>query len=159
MKYNELNITSAKAPKRVGRGISAGQGKTAGRGTKGQNSRAGSGSRPGFEGGQNPLMQRLPKLRGFHSHRTKAEVVYTGDLNELKSSKVDNFSLHLGGLISSPYVVVKLILNGAVDKKLEVALQSVSTQAEEAIQKAGGSFKTVPRIGRPLKVKTKSATK
>ena len=50
---------------RVGRGIAAGQGKTAGRGTKGQGSRVGSTRKPGFEGGQNPLMKRLPKVRGF----------------------------------------------------------------------------------------------
>ena len=60
MKYHELTSTSQKSPKRVGRGIAAGQGKTAGRGTKGQGARTGSSKRPGFEGGQNPLMQRLP---------------------------------------------------------------------------------------------------
>ena len=57
MKYNELNLTPFRSPKRVGRGIAAGQGKTAGRGTKGQKSRTGSGKKPGFEGGQNPLAQ------------------------------------------------------------------------------------------------------
>ena len=61
MKYNELEIRPKKLAKRVGRGISAGQGKTAGRGTKGQKSRTGYRKNPGFEGGQNPLMQALPK--------------------------------------------------------------------------------------------------
>ena len=61
MKYNELTLTADKQPRRVGRGISAGQGKTAGRGTKGQRSRAGSSKKPGFEGGQTPLYRRLPK--------------------------------------------------------------------------------------------------
>ncbi len=71
MKFNELNMTAKKSKKRVGRGIAAGHGKTAGRGTKGQNARTG-GVRPGFEGGQNPLMQRFPKLRGFTiSHRPR----------------------------------------------------------------------------------------
>jgi len=69
MKYNELNISKDKNARRVGRGISAGRGKTAGRGTKGQKARAGSRRKPGFEGGQNPLMNRIPKLRGFKQFR------------------------------------------------------------------------------------------
>ena len=89
MKYNELQITANKDKKRVGRGIAAGQGKTAGRGTKGQRSRTGSGRKPGFEGGQNPLMQRLPKMRGFRSFRTAASNVYTDQLEAL-GAKVDN---------------------------------------------------------------------
>lgn len=83
MKYGDLSISSDKKSKRVGRGISAGRGKTAGRGTKGQSSRSGGRVRPGFEGGQNPLYLRLPKLPGFKSHRPKAENVYTGQINEL----------------------------------------------------------------------------
>ena len=72
MKYNELSPVAGKSRKRVGRGIAAGQGKTAGRGTKGQGARTGSSKRPGFEGGQNPLMQRLPKLAGFKSKAVRA---------------------------------------------------------------------------------------
>jgi large subunit ribosomal protein L15 len=83
MKYNELNLKANKAKTRVGRGIAAGKGKTAGRGTKGQGSRTGSSARPGFEGGQNPLMQRLPKLRGFKSHKTKHENIFTDQLARL----------------------------------------------------------------------------
>ncbi len=83
MKFHELETTAHKSGRRVGRGIAAGRGKTAGRGTKGQKARTGSGRRPGFEGGQNPLMQRLPKLRGFRSNRVPAENVYTGQLNDL----------------------------------------------------------------------------
>ena len=78
MQYHQLQVTKKQSKKRVGRGISAGQGKTAGRGTKGQNSRTGGKRRPGFEGGQTPLMIRLPKLRGFTSHAPKTESVYTG---------------------------------------------------------------------------------
>src|ERR1700693_1335574 len=99
MKYNELTISSNKNPKRVGRGIAAGQGKTAGRGTKGQNSRSGSTRKPGFEGGQNPLMQRLPKLHGFRSYKVKAETITTRQLNNLGIAKVDNQSLFSAGLI------------------------------------------------------------
>lgn len=146
MKYNQLDVTANRDRRRVGRGISAGQGKTAGRGTKGQNAR-GSGTRPGFEGGQNPLMQRLPKLRGFRSIRPKAETIYTGQLDELGAT-VDNFVLAKAGLVSSPYVKVKLILKGEVTKKVVVKLQAASENAVATVQKAGGSFQAVPRVGR-----------
>ncbi len=92
MKYNELQTSKPKSARRLGRGISAGQGKTAGRGTKGQRSRTGSKRRPGFEGGQNPLMQRLPKLPGFRSIRPKSELVYTGQLNQFSGQTADNFT-------------------------------------------------------------------
>lgn len=157
MKYNELNVNANRQARRVGRGISAGQGKTAGRGTKGQKARTGSGRRPGFEGGQNPLMQRLPKLPGFRSIRPKAENVRTGELEAVKG-KVDNYSLAEAGLVSSPYVRVKLLLGGEVTKKFDVKLQGASESAIAAIQKAGGSFEKVPQVKRTAKEKT-AATK
>src|SRR5947209_1277427 len=107
MKYNELQLKKNKPGKRVGRGIAAGQGKTAGRGTKGQKARTGASARPGFEGGQNPLMQRLPKLPGFRSIHTKAELVYTGQLDRFANNTVDTAALAEAGLISSAYVSVK----------------------------------------------------
>lgn len=152
MKYHELNISRHKNHKRVGRGISAGQGKTAGRGTKGQNSRAGSGRRPGFEGGQNPLIQRLPKLRGFTSHRKVVENVYTGQINEL-SGLIDNHKVAEAGLVSNPHVSVKLIVKGEVTKKLTVKLQSASKSSISAIQKAGGTFSPTVQVARPKKEK------
>lgn len=155
MKYNELNVSSNKGTRRVGRGIAAGQGKTAGRGTKGQGSRTGSSRRPGFEGGQNPLMQRLPKLPGFRSIRVKAENVYTGQLNMLKGT-VDNFSLVEANLISSPYVRVKVITKGSLTKKLDVRVQLASESAIAAIQKAGGTFEKTPQVKRTAKEKTTS---
>src|SRR5438128_999530 len=109
MKFHELKTNTPKSAKRVGRGIAAGQGKTAGRGTKGQMSRTGAKKRPGFEGGQNPLAQRLPKLQGFRSHKPKAENVYTGQLDALSAVAIDTFALAEAGLISNPYVRVKLI--------------------------------------------------
>src|SRR4051812_15744538 len=98
MKYNELTISRNKSKRRVGRGISAGQGKTAGRGTKGQGARKSGGVRPGFEGGQMPLYMRVPKLRGFKSKRTPAEVVYTGQLDAIKTSIIDTKALAEAGL-------------------------------------------------------------
>lgn len=147
MKFHELQTSKKKSSRRVGRGISAGSGKTAGRGTKGQSSRAGGKVRPGFEGGQNPLIKRLPKLPGFRSIRPKAELIYTGQLDDIKGV-VDNFSLFNAGLITSPYVRVKLVVKGDVTKKTDVKLQSASESAIEKVQKAGGSFTVVPQVKR-----------
>jgi large subunit ribosomal protein L15 len=152
MKYNELQPVSSKSRKRVGRGIAAGQGKTAGRGTKGQGARTGYSKRPGFEGGQNPLMQRLPKLHGFRSGKVKAENVFTNQLNDL-GAKVDNNTLAEKGLVSSPFVSVKLLTRGELTKKVTVSLQAASESAVEAVQKAGGEFNVVPRQARPASKK------
>lgn len=153
MKLHELNATRKKSAKRVGRGISAGQGKTAGRGTKGQNARSGGRVRPGFEGGQTPVYQSLPTLPGFRSIRTKAENIYTGQLDQLAGKTVDNFSLADAGLTSSPYAKVKLIQKGEVTKKVTVKLQSASESAKAAVQKAGGTFEPIPQIKRQPKEK------
>jgi large subunit ribosomal protein L15 len=147
MKYNELILTKQKPSYRSGRGISQGRGKTGGRGTKGQGARK-SPTKHGFEGGQNPLYSRLPKLRGFKSHRYQNEVVYTGQLNDLKPAIIDSKVLHQAGLISNPYVVVKLILKGEVTAKKQVKLQLASKNAIDAIAKAGGEFSPVIRVAR-----------
>ncbi len=152
MKYHELATRSFKPTRRLGRGISAGQGKTAGRGTKGQNSRAGSSRKPGFEGGQNPLMQRLPKLRGFTSHRPKSYNVYTGQLADLGTT-VDNFSLAEAGLVPGPYVFVKLIVKGDLTNKVNVKLQGASKSAITIIKQKGGNFTKTPQVKRQPKDK------
>jgi large subunit ribosomal protein L15 len=151
MKYHELQVTKQKKPNRVGRGISAGQGKTAGRGTKGQNARAGHSHRSGFEGGQTPLMKRLPKLRGFRSIRPKVENVYTSALNEFENKTADNTTLFEAGLISSPYVKVKIVLKGEITKKVTVVVQGASKGATEAINKAGGTVTIVEQVKRQKK--------
>ena len=158
MKFNELKTTHVKSPKRVGRGIAAGQGKTAGRGTKGYGSRTGSKAKPGFAGGQNPIMQALPKLPGFRSHRIKMENVFTDQLAGLKTLAVDCHTLAKAGLISSSYVRVKLLSRGEVAGKLSVELQGASLHAIEAIEKAGGTVKIVPQIGRPVTSLKSTAT-
>lgn len=155
MKYNELNATKQRPPKRVGRGISAGQGKTAGRGTKGQGARK-SPVRAGFEGGQTPLAMRLPKLRGFKSHRTPVEVVYTGQLDAIKTATVDTEALFKAKLISNPHVVVKLIVQGEVKAKHDIKLAAASAGAVEMVKKAGGSFTKTDRLARAAKIKTKN---
>jgi large subunit ribosomal protein L15 len=155
MKYNELNVSKHKSGRRVGRGIAAGQGKTAGRGTKGQGARTGSKARPGFSGGQNPLMQKLPKLPGFRSYRTKAENVFTGDLEQFAGKIVDTAVLADAGLISNAYVTVKLLKRGDLTKKVTVKLAGASSTAVDAVEKAGGSFEKVARQGRPVTSKKK----
>lgn len=145
MKFNELKTTKAKKANRVGRGIAAGQGKTAGRGTKGQNARAGSGKKPGFEGGQNPLYKRIPKLRGFTQFRSKPTTITTSQLNQFKGL-VDNFTLYEAKLLSDPSEVARVVVRGDLNTKVDVKLQAASEKAVEAITKAGGSFVKTDRV-------------
>lgn len=144
MKYNELNISADRKKNRVGRGISAGQGKTAGRGTKGQGSRAGSSRKPGFEGGQNPLKSRIPKLRGFRSLTEKPVTITTAVLNNF-DGLVDNYTLYQAKVLSQPDQRARVVLRGELTKKLEVRLQGASANATAAITKAGGSFHVTER--------------
>lgn len=143
MKYNELQVSSHKDRKRVGRGISAGGGKTAGRGTKGQGSRTGKKLGAMFQGGQNGIKSAIPKSRGFKSLRTPAQVVYLDRLNELKGS-VDNFKLYEAGLISTPFHNVKVILRGELSSKLTLKVQAASKSVVAAVEKAGGVFEKTP---------------
>ncbi len=156
MKYNDLTTAKRKSLKRVGRGIAAGQGKTAGRGTKGQNSRTGSSRKPGFEGGQNPLMQRLPKLRGFTSHKTPNEVVYTGQLELLKGKTIGNVELAEAGLISNAFVTVKLLVKGELKAAKSVSIQAASAGAITAVEAAGGKVAIVERNARVKTVEKQS---
>lgn len=145
MKYNELKTTRNRKSNRVGRGIAAGQGKTAGRGTKGQKSRAGSGRKPGFEGGQNPLYKRIPKLRGFKPFWAKPVTVTTAQLNNFKGN-VDNFTLYEAKILSNPSEIARVVVRGELKSKVDVKLQGASQNAIEAINKAGGSFEKVERV-------------
>lgn len=156
MKYNELQVSSNKSKKRVGRGISAGQGKTAGRGTKGQGARTGNKFGPTFMGGQGVLVQRIPKKRGFRSLKAKAQVVYTAQLNEVKGATIDAMSLYEAGLIATPYHTVKLILRGEYKGKATVKLQSASQGAVKMLEKAGGSFKAVDVAALPASNKERA---
>jgi large subunit ribosomal protein L15 len=148
MKIHQIERKSSKKVTRVGRGIAAGKGKTAGRGTKGQKSRTGKKLRIGFEGGQVSYAERLPKNKGFKSFKTKSEVVYTKSLEKLDSKKViDNYVLAEAKLISSPFVVTKLILSGDDLKSVfTVKVQAASKGAIEVIQKVGGNVEIVARV-------------
>jgi len=145
MKFNELKTTRVKQANRVGRGIAAGQGKTAGRGTKGQNARAGSSRKPGFEGGQNPLYKRIPKLRGFTPFWDKPATVTTGQLSQF-SGVVDNFTLYEAKILNDPADIARVVVRGDLTSKVQVSLQGASEKAIETITKAGGSFNKVDRV-------------
>jgi large subunit ribosomal protein L15 len=157
MKAHELQLTSKKDRKRVGRGIGSGYGKTAGRGTKGQNSRTGGGVRIGFAGGQNPLAKLLPKKRGFRAiFPTITQAVNVESLERFKDgTTVDIDALAKAGLIKKSDVRVKLLAHGELTKKLTVKVQAVSAKAREAVEKAGG---TVELTELP-KVHSKKATR
>lgn len=160
MKFNELDLQKKKSNTRVGRGISAGKGKTAGRGTKGQKARTGKKIRAGFEGGQNPLMMRIPKLKGFKAWRSKAQVVYTENLSLVQGKTIDNFTLTEAGLIADPYHSVKIITRGEAPKGVKVAVQNASASAIESIEKGGGSFESVSVPQRPkTEARAKDAAK
>ena len=130
--------------KRVGRGIGSGLGKTAGRGTKGQNARSGGGVRPGFEGGQLPLFQRLPKI-GFNSQSHKDyAIVNIEKLNCFEEGAVvDAESLIAAGLIKDVLDGVKVLGQGELNKKLTVKVNKISKSAQAAIEAAGGSVEVI----------------
>jgi large subunit ribosomal protein L15 len=133
---------STKKRKRVGRGNGSGHGSTAGRGDKGQKSRAGGTKGPGFEGGQNPLAMRLPKLPGFKNRwRQEYEIVNVGRLEALyaKGDVVDVESLHAKGVVKSVDVVVKVLGDGELTKALTVKADKVSGSAKTKIEAAGGT--------------------
>ncbi|NMA36791.1 MAG: 50S ribosomal protein L15, partial [Papillibacter sp.] len=135
---------SVKEGKRKGRGIGTGNGKTAGRGHKGQKARAGGSIRAGFEGGQMPLVRRLPK-RGFNNIFAKPlEFVNVSDLNCFEDgAKVDAQALLDAGLLSKCKYGVKILGNGELSKKLTVCASAFSESAKEKIEAAGGKTEVV----------------
>jgi large subunit ribosomal protein L15 len=147
---------STKSSKRVARGIGGKGGKTAGRGTKGQRSRGRGKVARGFEGGQMPLKQRVPKLKGFtNPFRVEYAAVNLDTLSELGESKVDPAVLAAHGLVRSG-AFVKVLARGEITSKIEVHAHAVSKAAEAAITDAGGSVTLIPlpfkgegKAGRP----------
>ena len=125
--------------KRVGRGIGSGLGKTAGRGHKGQKSRAGGFHKVGFEGGQMPLQRRLPK-RGFNSlTRARNYQIRLADLENLPLDEIDLLALQVAGLVPGDALSAKVILAGAITRKLTLKGVGVTKGAKEAIEAAGGT--------------------
>ena len=130
---------SKKARKRVGRGIGSGLGKTCGRGHKGQKSRSGGFHKVGFEGGQMPLQRRLPK-RGFNSlTRARNYQVRLADIENLPIDEIDLLALQVAGLVPGDALSAKVILAGAITRKVALKGVGVTKGAKAAIEAAGGS--------------------
>jgi large subunit ribosomal protein L15 len=148
MKLHDLQPApgSKKRKKRVGRGIAAGQGKTAGRGTKGQNARSGGSKGPYFEGGQLPLMRRLPFKRGFTN-------IWRVDYSEVNLDRLDGFAqgaevspetLAEAGIIKSAQKPVVILGQGKLNKPLTVKAHRFSASARAKIEAAGGAVEVLP---------------
>ncbi len=131
---------ATKKRKRLGIGPGSGTGKTAGRGHKGQKARSGGKVRAGFEGGQMPLVQRLPKVGFTNPFRKEYQVVNLDDLvrKEL-SGEITTAVLKKAGLIASVNHRVKILGRGNVSAVLQVKVDAVSASAAEKIAQAGGS--------------------
>src|SRR5205823_14538309 len=132
---------SHRARIRKGRGPGSGIGKTAGRGGKGQTARAGGQTRPGFEGGQMPLMRRIPK-RGFtNPFKQAAQVVNVRHLGQLaEGAEVTPETLFGAGLVRRPDRPIKLLGMGDVQRKFSVKGVTVSASARSKIEQAGGTI-------------------
>lgn len=147
MRQDELSPApgSKKNRKRVGRGDGSGHGTYSGRGSKGQKSRAGFSIRPGFEGGQLPIIQRLPRKRGFHNiFRTEYSVVSLGKLNIFPAdSEVTPEKLVAAGVIKSLRQPIKVLANGDINHPLVVKANKFSAAARAKIEAAGGKVEEV----------------
>jgi large subunit ribosomal protein L15 len=147
MKLHELSpvLGARKSRKRVGRGCGSGHGTYSGRGCKGNKCRAGWGVRPGFEGGQLPLIKRLPEKRGFVN-------IFKQDYSEVNLKSLNTFeagsdvtaeSLLKAGLINSARKPVKVLATGEIDRPLTVRANKFSATAKAKIEAAGGTAEEV----------------
>jgi len=131
--------------KRVGRGDGSGHGSYSGKGCKGQKSRAGGGVRLGFEGGQLPLVKRLPRKRGFTNlFRTEYSIVNVGELKAFSANaKITAKELLDSGIIKSAKRPVKILAGGDIDRPLVIKANKFSAAAEKKIVAAGGKAEAI----------------
>jgi large subunit ribosomal protein L15 len=144
IKLNELKPApgSKKDRTRVGRGEGSGKGKTAGRGTKG--TRARGEVHLFFEGGQMPLVRRIPKLKGFTPPNRKTYgAVNVSDLADLDVTEVGPDELRAAGLVKKRDKLIKILGGGEMSKKLTVRAHAVSASARQKIESAGGSVEII----------------
>ena len=141
---------SKKDRKRVGRGDGSGHGTYSGRGSKGQKSRAGYKMRPGFEGGQLPLIKRLPKKRGFTNiFRLEYSVVNISRLNIFEAeSEVTPEKLAAAGVVKSLRHPIKILAAGDIDRPLSVTANRFSAAAKAKIEAAGGKVEEIERAAK-----------
>lgn len=163
MQQHELRPPrGAKRPrKRIGRGNASGTGTYAGKGMKGQQARAGSGPRPGFEGGQTPLIRRLPVRRGFRNpFRIAFTPVNLRDLARFPAqAEVTPESLQQAGLVHSSEDAIKVLGDGEVASALTVRVHRVSAPARAKIEAAGGSVQELMPRREPKVRKVKDRKK
>ena len=160
MNLNDIHrgIKKYKTRKRVGRGPGSGHGKTCGRGHKGQGSRAGFSMHPTFEGGQMPLVRRIPK-RGFNNRwALTVAVVNIGELDKrfAEGDEVNIETLKAKSLAKGSFDVLKVLANGELTKKLKVSAHRFSKSAKDKIEKAGGEIVVLPGKAPVVKNKMKS---
>ena len=144
MRLHELQAPrgSRKSRKRVGRGEGSGHGKTAGRGTKG--TRARGAMKPGFEGGQMPLVRRLPKLKGFTPpHRKVFGAVNVAALASIESSTIGPDELRATGLVRKKDRIIKVLGRGEIDRPVTVRAHAFSASARAKIEAAGGAAEVI----------------
>jgi large subunit ribosomal protein L15 len=144
MKVHDLKPSpgSTRARRRVGRGIAGKGGKTAGRGTKGQGAR--DNVKPGFEGGQLPLKQRIPKLKGFKNpFRVEYNVINLDTLEGFDGDVVSPETLRAKGLVHK-HGLVKVLARGELTRRVQVSAHGFSRAAVAAIESAGGSVEVLP---------------
>jgi large subunit ribosomal protein L15 len=136
--------------KRVGRGNASGHGTYSGKGMKGQKARSGKGPRVGFEGGQTPLIKRLPHRRGFfNAFRVEYSPVNVGQLERFEAgTEVTPELLRQVGIIKSLRQPVKVLGDGQISKALIVRVHGFSAAAKEKIEAAGGSAEEVAHASR-----------
>ena len=145
MKLDELQPTpgTKKKRKRLGCGPGSGHGKTSGKGHKGQRSRSGSKIHPWFEGGQMPLLRRLPK-RGFTNiFRKEYQVVNIADLARFSEAEISIEALHKSGLARKKTLPVKLLGTGQIDRAVKITVHACSKTAKELVEKAGGEVRLI----------------
>lgn len=147
MRQNEISPApgSKKDRKRVGRGDSSGHGSFSGKGSKGQKARSGFQMRPGFEGGQLPIIKRLPEKRGFvNIFKTEYSIVNTGKLNVFASgSEVTPNEMITAGLIKTLRYPVKVLADGTLQHQLTVKANKFSAAAKAKIESAGGKAEEI----------------
>ena len=146
MKLHELKpaFGSTTAPKRLGRGVGSGLGKTSGKGHKGAKARSGGGKRPGFEGGQMPLVRRLPKRGFYNKFRTEYVAINVSRLDIFEDGDtVTPVDLIEYGIIKNIEDGVKIMGNGEITKKLTVQANKFTASAKEKIEAAGGKAEVI----------------
>jgi len=149
MKLHELTPPrgAKEERRRLGRGLGSGRGKTAGKGTKGQKARSGGGVPAYFEGGQLPLVRRLPYRRGFNNpFRVEYEVVNLDQLEAFPEGvEVTPEGLRSAGIVRRGKQLVKVLGRGELTRKVNVRAHAFSRSAEEAIRKAGGTATVITK--------------